>query len=116
MNKAEFFKSLINELSNRGLVKNYSDLAAKLETSRSSISDLISGRSTLSLERMIKISELFNVQFVVLNGTIDFVFPDDSQKVDPLFQDSINYLKRLAHTKPGKTTQFVKSLTDLLKE
>ena len=103
MNKAEFFKSLINELSNRGLVKNNSDLAAKLGISRSSISDLISGRSTLTLERMIKI-------------TASVVFPEDSEKLDPLFQNSINYLKHLAHTKPDKTTQFLKSLTDLLKE
>ena len=116
MNKAEFFKSLINELSERGLVKNNSDLAAKLGISRSSISDLIYGRSTLTLERVIKITELFNVQFIFLNGTIDFVFLEDSEKLDPLFQNSINYLKHLAQTKPEKTTQFVKSLTDLLKE
>ena len=116
MNKAEFFRSLINELSDKGLVKNRSDLADKLGISRSSISDLISGRSNLSLDRMIKITELFNVQFIFLNGTINFVFPDDSEKVDPLFQDSINYLKHLAHTKPDKTTQFVKSLKDLLKD
>ncbi len=116
MNNTEFIKSLINELSDRGLVKNKSDLAAKLGISKSYISDLLSGRLTLTLDRMIKITELFNVKLIVFNGTTDFVFTEDSEKLDPLFQDSINYLKHLAHTKPDKTTQFVTSLKDLLKD
>jgi len=116
MNNAEFIKSLINELSYRGLIKNKSDLADKLGISKSYISDLLSGRLTLTIDKMNKITELFNVKLIVFNGTTDFVFTENSEKLDPLFQESINYLKHFAHENPEKTTKFVKSLTDFLKE
>jgi transcriptional regulator with XRE-family HTH domain len=116
MNKAKFFKALIKDLIDRDFIKNNSDLASKLGIPRSSLSDILSGRISISIDKIIKISECFNVEFKVKNGVLDYNFIDDSEKLDPLFQNSINFLKHLAHDQPEKTTKFVKSLTDLLKD
>lgn len=114
--KPEFLKTLILQLINRGFIKNNSELASKIDIPRSSLSDILSGRISINLDKIIKISECFNVEFKVKNGILDYNFIDDSEKLDPLFQNSINYLKHLAHDQPEKTTKFLKSLTDLLKD
>ena len=114
--KPEFLKYLINELIDRGFVLNYSDFAERIKIPRSAISDIISGRLRLSLDKIISISKHFNVKFSIINGVLDYHIIDENEKIDPLFQESINYLKHFAQNYPEKTTKFVKSLTDLLKE
>lgn len=114
--KPEILKALINDLIDRGFVSNNSEFAARINIPRSSISDIFSGRTQLNLDKLISISHQFNILFTIKNGALDYQIIDESEKIDPLFQESINYLKHFAQEHPEKTTKFIKSLTDLLQE
>jgi len=112
----DFFKALINDLIDRGCIKNKSDLASRISVPRSTISDIFSGRNQVSLDKLINISIKFNVLFTINNGSIDYKFIDENENLDPIFQESINYLIKIYKNQPEKITQFTKSLINLLKK
>ena len=72
--KKEYLNSLFQSLKEMKLIKNYSDLSKKLGVSKSLVSSWLSGRSSIPIDKLLQISEIFNVQIIFKNGTFTFSF------------------------------------------